>query len=219
MMSGGNKNHIRLYSVLRGGIAIHNPLSDPNVPGGAYGTLGIVGTRDGTDRWLVSCYHVLCRKQADMPPAVTEPVFHPFSQLHPSPVAFASAENANRDLDCAAARLISVDAIGDILGIGRLRAPIPPTIGMRVIKSGAETGVTEGRIIGIADEDIEIGPLALPADYELSEGGDSGSVWVDAETMGPVGLHYRGSDRGMPERAYAKPFNSVLEALKLKLLF
>src|SRR6266404_2485084 len=180
-MPGGNSNHIRTYSLLRGGIAIHNPNSDPDVPGGAYGTVGFIATSNGADRWLVSCYHVLCRKNADFPPGTTEPIYHPFSQLQPATVATVSADRANRGLDCAAAQVLGQGlAIGQILGIGTLAAPVPPVVGMRVIKSGAETGVTEGHIVKLVDTEVEIAPLGLPKEYELSEGGDSGSLWIDA---------------------------------------
>jgi hypothetical protein len=217
-MAGGNTNHTRLFSTLRGGIAVHNPNSDANVPGGAYGTLGFIATSNGTDRWIVSCYHVLCRKGDEMPAGVVEPIFHPFSQLQPSPVATVSNDRASRDLDCAAASIVSGRAVGEILGIGTLAPASDPALGMRVIKSGAETGVTEGRIVNLTNTEVEISPLGLPDDYELSEGGDSGSLWIDAATLSPVALHYKGSDRGTPERAFGKPIKVVLEALRLRIL-
>jgi hypothetical protein len=218
-MPGGNANHIRIYAQLRGGIAIHNPNADPSVPGGAYGTLGFIATADGADRWLVSCYHVLCRKNADFPPGVVEPVFHPVSQFQPAPVALVAGDRANRQLDCAAAFLLSPGmAFGQILGIGRLSDPAGPALGMRVIKSGAETGVTEGCIVKIVGDEVEIAPLGYPSQYELSEGGDSGSLWIDAATYAPIAMHYRGSDRGTPERAFAKCILPVLNALQLRIV-
>jgi len=222
-MVGGNGNHIRTFLSLRGGIAIHNPNSDPAVPGGAYGTLGLLATADGADRWIISCYHVLCRKRADFPAATIEPVFHPFSVLRLAPVATVAGERANRELDCAAAQLLDpAAAVNEILGIGKIiAAPAEPTLGMRVLKSGAETGVTEGRIVKISANEFEIAPLGYTrneGEYELSEGGDSGAVWVDSSTHAPVGLHCRGSDRGTAERAFAKPFGDVLQALGLRLI-
>ncbi len=149
-MSGGNSNHILAYSALRGGIAIHNPLSDPNVPGGAYGTLGFIGTSDGSDRWGVSCYHVLCRKNGILGDDTIEPIYHPVSQLRPAPVAVVSGKRASATLDCAAARVNDgVASHGQILGIGRLAAVSNPQLGKRVVKAGAETGVTEGVIVNI----------------------------------------------------------------------
>jgi hypothetical protein len=221
-MPGGNSNHIRTYARLRGGIAIHNPNADASVPGGAYGTLGFIGTSDGADRWLVSCYHVLCRKNADFPPGAIEPIFHPVSQFEPAPVAVVSDARANRQLDCAAALLLIPGmALGQILGIGKLADPSAPAVGMRVIKSGAETGVTEGLIVKIVGDEVEIAPLGYtvkPTEYELSEGGDSGSLWIDAATSAPVAMHYRGSDRDTPERAFAKAILPVLNTLQLRVV-
>lgn len=218
-MAGGNSNHLKTFIQLRGGIAIHNPMSDPMVPGGAYGTLGFVGTSNGADRWLVSCYHVLCRKNENFPVGVSEPIFHPVSQFQPAPIATVSADRASRELDCAAALVFNPSLlIGQILGIGQLMPPVAPMLGMRVLKSGAETGVTEGFIVKIAGDDVEIAPFGFGTDYELSEGGDSGALWIDASTHAPVALHYRGSDRGTPERAYGKAIQSVLNRLGLSVV-
>lgn len=215
-MPGGNNNHIRLYTVLRGGIAVHNPNNDPTQPGGSIGTLGCILTDNANNRWLLSCYHVLCRVDADMPPGLEEPIFHPFSQLNPNPIATISAATANRQIDCAAARILGGAVFGEILGIGRISdVPIPPALGMRVLKSGAETGVTEGRIVRIRQDEFEIAPLNLPDDFEITEGGDSGSLWIDADSHSPVGMHFKGNDRGTPECAFAKPLASVLAALNL----
>ena len=154
-MFGGNNNHTRTFALLRGGLAIHNPLSDSSVAGGAYGTIGFIGTSDGEDRWVVSCYHVLCRKGEDFPKGANEPIFHPVSQIRPSPVGFVTDERVDRALDCAAARVINPAlSIGQLLGAPLLEGPIEAQVGMRVIKSGAETGVTEGRITRVVSDQI-----------------------------------------------------------------
>ena len=219
MMAGGNANHVLAYSILRGGIAIHNPKADDRGSGGAYGTLGFIATSDGADRWVVSCYHVLCRKGEDMPDGVVEPLYHPSSQVQPSPVATVSSGRADRELDCAAGRiLMPTHTVGEILGIGALADPVDPVVGMRVIKSGAQTGVTEGRITHVARSEIEISPTGFPDEYQLSEVGDSGSLWIDAATHSPVALHYRGSEPDTPARAFAKPIHAVLEVLHLRVV-
>lgn len=214
-MPGGSLNHVREYRPLRGGIAVHNPRSGPD--GGRYGTLGFVATTDGTDCWIVSCYHVLCRFQGQMPPGTSEEIYQPFFQIQSTPVAVITADRADQRLDCAAALVPSGQAIGEILGLGKLGAPTAPAIGMRVIKSGAETGVTEGRILKASQDEVEIGHLGLPSEYDLSEGGDSGALWVDAATYAPVALHYRGNDWGTPERAFARPIGLVLATLQVRI--
>lgn len=209
-------NHIRLFRPLRGGIAIHNPNSSPN--GGPYGTLGFVATSDGSDRWLVSCYHVLCRLQGAMPPGNVEQVYQPFFPMTPTPVGIVTPDRADEALDCAAALIPGGQAVGEILGIGRLGPPADPVAGMRVIKSGAETGVTEAVVLSVAGNEVEIVQPDFPIDYDLSSGGDSGALWVDAATMSPVAMHYRGNEQGTRERAFARPIKAVLDALKLKML-
>ena len=52
---------------------------------------------------------------------------------------------------------------------------------MRVLKAGASTGVTEGKITRINGEEITLKPLDdFPLDYQLSDTGDSGAIWVRA---------------------------------------
>jgi hypothetical protein len=217
MMFGGNTNHILPYSALRGGISVHNPLADTSCPGGSNGTLGFVGTSDGKDRWIVSCYHVLCRMTGAFPNSSSEAIYHPFSQIKPTPVATVTDARADQNLDCAAALVHDgVPVQSDVLGIGRLADPTDPQLGRRVIKAGAETGVTEGVIVRILTDDVEIAPVfSASANYLLSAGGDSGALWVDASTYEPVALHYRGSDS--PRRAFARKLLPVLAALRLSI--
>lgn len=202
----------RVYRPLRGGIAIQNPVVKN------LGTLGCVATSDGADRWIVSCYHVLCRLNGVFPPGATEPICQPYDIRDPNPVAFISDARIDAILDCAAALVPNGAAIGEILGISKLSAPIPAITGMRVIKSGAETGITEGRVVSVAGNEVEIAPLGLPADYDLSEGGDSGAIWIDAASNAPIALHYKGSEWGTPTRAFGKSMTAVLNQLNLRLL-
>jgi hypothetical protein len=210
-MASGIFNHTLMYEPLRGGVAVQNPVV------GNYGTCGCIATSDGADRWIVSCYHVLCRLNGDMPQGAEEPIFYPLDLSRLNPLAMASMQRANRAMDWAAA-LVLGPALGEILGIGRLSPPAAPILGMRVIKSGAETGVTEGRILRVTQSEVEIGPPGILPQYQLSEGGDSGAVWVDAATLAPVALHFKGSDWGTPERAFARPLQMVLDDLGLTLI-
>lgn len=205
-------NHQLTFNPLRGGIAIQNPVV------GRFGTLGCIATSDGTDRWIVSCYHVLCRLSGIMPKNVLEPVFAFDDATLQTPLAMASTQKANRAMDWAAALVTNAPVVGQILGIGRLIAPAQPVLGMRVIKAGAETGVTEGRIVRVLPSEVEIDFFGMPPRYQLSEGGDSGAVWIDADTHAPVALNYKGSDWGTPERAFARPFPMVLDDLELELV-
>ncbi|HEX9654098.1 MAG TPA: hypothetical protein VGA99_10330, partial [bacterium] len=98
-------------------------------------------------------------------------------------------------------------------------------IGMKVVKSGRKTGVTFGRVTAIE------GISRMSYDYverimrdivtidslsgEISSGGDSGSWWLNAETMQVTGLHFAGSD--YPERALAHDIESVRQALNVEI--
>lgn len=108
-----------------------------------------------------------------------------------------------------------------------------PKLGMRVWKSGRSTGYTEGLIDGIKmrvsipygelgikriDSVFHIVPRAGAAKSEISMGGDSGAVWVDAESGKAVGLHFAGERANLPEHALANEIIQVTKALNIRFL-
>jgi hypothetical protein len=101
------------------------------------------------------------------------------------------------------------------LGIGRLGEPVDPAVGMEVVKSGAATGLTEGTIRSITAGRVEIRPLNLPDDYQLSDGGDSGAVWIEKNTFSPVVLHQGSTNEGF---AIGRAIKEVLTALNLRMI-
>jgi hypothetical protein len=125
-------------------------------------------------------------------------------------------ERVSDRLDCAAARLIDGQQFAlEILNIGLLAAVKEPAEGMRVIKTGASTGVTEGKITRVDGDEVTIKPLAdFPLEYQLSDTGDSGSVWVESATRSPVALHYSAQSGG-GSVAFAIPLPTVLRELAL----
>jgi hypothetical protein len=199
------RNHELVYRPLRAGIRIFNPaVNEP-------GTLGFLATAGGSDRWIVSCYHVLCG------PGDGEPVYQPIDDPD-CLVAVTDRARARADLDCAAARLAAgVGAISDILGVGPPALPVEPRRDMQVIKSGAVTGVTEGTIVDVQAGRVEIEPVGLPDGYLLNAAGDSGSLWVVKGTLEPVVLHQGGSATPRPF-AYGIAVLEVLAALNLSML-
>jgi hypothetical protein len=194
------RNHNRVFRPLRAGIEIRNTnLLEP-------GTIGLIATSDGQDRWIVSCHHVLCT--ASFPEEIVQPIGKG------NVIAMNDTGRARDDLDCAAARIVDgIQVIAEVLGIGRLSGPVDPVIGMEVVKSGAATGITEGTIRHVAPGRVEIEPLQLPPDYQLSDGGDSGSVWIAKNTFSPVVLHQGSSNQGS---AIGRPIREVLTALNLR---
>ena len=178
------RNHELTYRPLQGGISIINLAN--NRPG----TLGAILTRNGTDRYALSVYHVLCRAGGGAFPdgeAVT--------QARPvrdgTPIGRIFAADADPLVDCAAALIDpAIASVGRILGLGPLAQPVAAAPGMNVLKSGPATGVTEGRIASVTGDRVEIGRMpGYPSRYELSDFGDSGAVWVERETGSPVALH------------------------------
>ncbi|MCX6634891.1 MAG: hypothetical protein NT090_07395 [Acidobacteria bacterium] len=198
------KNHERVFRPLRGGVMIFNQRL------GVPGTLGLIVTADGADRWILSCFHVLCAADG-----AADSIYQPIDNAE-GLVAVVDPTRANRDRDCAAARIApGVASVAEILGIGPVGAPAEPIEGMRLLKSGAATGVTEGVITRVEITGVEIEPDGLPADYEMSDAGDSGAVWVTREGNRPVALHQRGIDS--PKRlAYGLPFQEALRLLRLE---
>jgi hypothetical protein len=197
-------NHRCAFRALVGGVQI--------VQGQTFeaGTLGLVLTSDGTDRWALTCWHVLARPGVGVVDG--DPVFQP--DQHTTAIGLADAERTDRLLDCAAVRT-SLPAMDSVLGLGCVTAHRAPVAGMRVVKSGWMTGITEGRVRSVAGDVVTIERATdFPDDYQLSEAGDSGAIWLEAATLAPVALHLSASAVG-EHLALAREFGSVLAALGL----
>ena len=120
---------------IQGGMGIINPKA--NRPG----TIGLIAAK-GASRYLVSCYHVLCR-----PDRTTfqkgEPIYLSADVNQAVPVA--RAEQGLADLDAAAALVVDgVEALAGVIGLAPLAEPAEPEEGMTVVKVGHATGKTEG---------------------------------------------------------------------------
>lgn len=178
------------------------------------GTLGYIASDDSGGLWLISAYHVLCNSSL-LAYTTDEVIYQPAAAAPENGVAVTRAARADVNLDCAAAQLdAGVIGLNYQLGIGPAAAPIAPAAGMRVVKSGAASGVTEGIVISVTGIDvvIQIDPV-YPTNFVLSEPGDSGAVWLEQQSRSPVALH---SGRQSPRRATAVSFPAVLAALRLK---
>lgn len=178
---------------------------------GEAGTLGMVVTSDGLDRWLLTCHHVLARR--DLSLVQGDMVLQPDATN--GPIATLGTARADSGRDCAAAQL-TVPASDVILGLGSPVAFRPPVVGMNVIKSGWKTGVSEGRIQRVLGDEVIIERRpGYPVTYVLATIGDSGSVWLEATTLAPIALHTRESAVG-PHLAFGTHFGSVVRSLALR---
>lgn len=194
------KNLARVYGKLRGGLQIMSrEVAEP-------GTLGMIVVSGGTP-FLISARHVLAKNRPGIGDAICQPA---------GTKTIAVVERVSDRLDCASARLADDQLYAlEILHIGVLTAPRDPVEGMCVIKAGAATGVTEGRITRVDGDEITIKPLAdFPLEYQLSDVGDSGAIWVESESRAPIGLHYSAQSGGASV-AYALPLGTVLRELQL----
>lgn len=52
---------------------------------------------------------------------------------------------------------------------------------------------------------------------QVSDGGDSGSLWLEEESRNAIGLHFAGSN--FPEYALAIDLQPILDALNVDLVF
>ena len=104
--------------------------------------------------------------------------------------------------------------------------------GDAVAKVGRTTGLTRGRVTAFELDNVEIefdlgflrfdGQIEIEGDGDepFSDGGDSGSLVVNADLCG-VGLLFAGGDVGGSNGrglTYANPLRTVLDALKVDLL-
>jgi hypothetical protein len=91
----------------------------------------------------------------------------------------------------------------EILGIGAIRGTTPAAMGMPIVKYGQTSGLTTGTVTQTNEPpftrsdgarfvgQIRVAPSAPST--TMSEPGDSGSVYVNANTRGIVGLNHAGS--------------------------
>src|SRR6185295_9986392 len=105
-----------------------------------------------------------------------------------------------------------------VLELPPLAAPTAPVVGMHVVKSGSETGVTQGVISAVIGDKVTIDQApGFPRDYDLSQMGDSGALWVERTKFAPVALHTAGNNAGR-EQAFGVALPAVLATLGLRLL-
>ena len=203
------------------------------------GTLGaIVWDRTDGRPCILSNWHVLCGSAACQ---AGEPIYQPGRLDGGSAldtVATLKRWLLGGEADAALAELNGARAhTRDLLGLDPITGiEQSPTIGTSVIKSGRTTGITEGIIDGLSmsvsinygdagvqsfHDQIRIVPHPpWPAtDYELSKGGDSGSVWLNKDNGKAVGLHFAGETDSSPsaELAIANPMVKLAELLNFSI--
>lgn len=140
-------------------------------------------------------------------------------------VATLSRHAMASNLDAAVAEVTEGrQLVNDQLGLGPVTGVSWAQLGMNVVKSGRTTRVTQGRVTGVE------GTARLPysgvpwlirnvikieprVGRDVSLGGDSGSFWLDEETMNAVGLHFASGKRETD--GLAIDMNPILDALEV----
>ena len=211
----------RRTAPLLGGISISDAYRN------IYATLGgaVVDRKTGA-RMILSNWHVLAGTWHARP---GWPIYQPGrgdGGDSADTVAKLSRDAMSSGLDAAVAELTgSRQLINDQFELKPVRGVGWAQLGMEVVKSGRRTGVTHGRVTAVEGTArinysgvdrlirnvVTIEPrLALK---QVSAGGDSGSLWLQEETMQAVGLHFAGGDS--PKRALAIDMQPILDALNV----
>jgi endonuclease G len=221
---------------------------DPILPGVSVGnvkvTAGTIGCivydkNDGTPL-ILSNWHVLHGPAGALGDVVVQPGPHDDNRIGRNRLGQLRRSHLGVAGDCAVATIEDRRFEAAILGLGVAPEQLgDPELDDKVVKSGRTTGVTHGvvrRIDTIAKISydsagvhaigcFEIGPdpANLPADGEISKGGDSGAVWMFKAANGRAGtvlagLHFGGEmGSSTDEHALACLPQSVFEKLEITL--
>lgn len=196
------------FDPIIGGIPIQNAGSDEA------GTLGSI-LYDSRGKLVgLSNYHVLFADDG----RVGDKIVQPNSGVYNSADVIGKVIAGNPDIDCAIFELNGTRRSDHLVYdlCDKIIDAIQPSRDDRVVKSGAKTGITYGIIDGIPRDNkftISFDRLKPNPAGELSDLGDSGSIWLlnNEELNFGVGLHYGGSNDGT--RAYAYDLTAVLDEL------
>jgi endonuclease G len=202
---------------MQGGISISDAFS------AGYGTLGgLVYDRATGDEMLLSNFHVLAGSGlARTGATILQPARGDGGR---QTVATFVRHAMNNGIDAAVARLNGSRLLTHYqYQVGPPTGVNDPQLGMTVLKSGRASGLTRGMVTaveGVVKLRYRTGErlirhvchiVPLTNGMQVSAPGDSGSFWLDANTLEAVGLHFAGADQ--PEYALAINMRNVEAAL------
>jgi hypothetical protein len=186
-----------------------------------YGTLGgKVIDRQTREAMILSNWHVLV---ANHSAPVGTPVYQPQRGDPSNIVAHLTRNGLNRHVDAAVATIGNSRRLeNNQFGLGPITGSDWAQPGMAVIKSGVRSGITTGMVTGTNGQQfmnyggypqairgvVHIAPPAGRENQTVSEGGDSGSWWLEQNSRKAVGLHFAGDTD--PDREYALAINMPL---------
>ena len=226
LQQGGLLSRIRRADPIQGGISVSNA----SLRGS--GTLGgVVRDRQTGEPMILSNWHVLAGYWAVRPGWPISQPGRGDGGRYFDVVATYSRSAMSSHLDAAVARLTGNRSyLYHAVGLGPVQAVGWAVPGTEVIKSGRTTGVTRGRVTGVEGYYtgyyggvygyirnvmvVEPYPGTVQA---VSAAGDSGSVWLQEETMHAVGLHFAGNES--LRYALAIDMQPIVDALDVDMVF
>ncbi len=204
--------------------------------GSPYATAGTLGAKvyDAVTReeMILSNWHVLAGSPQAQP---GDPIWQPgrIDGGQPADSIATLVRSVLGPFDAAVGKLSGARPVQEKTLEGRPVTGITePRLGMRVWKSGRTTGLTEGFIDGIMmtvslnygaagarqlQKVLRVVPRPDAGPVEVSQGGDSGAIWVEETSGLAVGLHFAGEAEDAPEYALANDITAV--AAHLDILF
>jgi hypothetical protein len=208
------------FEIIQPGISISSKYS-------TNGTLGlIVFDNTNSKPCILSNWHVMA-KSSFIPRIsfrVGSPIFQPGRMIQGRRNANVVARLARYDIetDSAIAEIVDREFVLNQFESNILvRSARPPLVGDLVEKSGARTGITKGKVVLVAGNQVRIEPIEAenPSDQEISDGGDSGCVWYDPNTMEGLVLHNSGEMNRSPNSEFASGYSliSVMGKLNISL--
>ncbi len=222
---------------------------DPVAPGASVshrdGTAGTIGAivydnQTGTP-FLLSNWHVFHEGNDLDSSEIVQPGPIDNSDIKSNRIGCRVRSHLGLAGDCAIATIENRQFTEEILELSIIpKRAAKVGLGDTVVKSGRTTGVTYGVVtrVGVTANihysavgirkigcfEIRPNPGKLPVGGEISQGGDSGSIWMidgtDSEGDIAVGLHFAGEMDPAPssEHALACNIHSVLEKLDVSLV-
>lgn len=196
--------------LLIGGVQIQN-----RKKGRGIGTMGCIVFDDNTGKVLgLSNKHILKRWK-------NTPVIQPALKKRTNHFIIGSVFKKSKHLDAAVfeinTNLRDYDRENSIYGLnGKITETIEAYEGLKIQKVGQNTGKTYGIVKKtLRKNKFLIIPNPEKPNEEISDGGDSGALWVTDETnFKAVGLHTGGEKKG-DDKAWAIMIDVVMKDLKI----
>lgn len=206
------------------------------------GTIGcIVFDRQNGTPYILSNWHVLQGPRGNIGDEIVQPGPHDDNRVDLNRLGQLVRSHLGAAGDCAVASIEARSYQQDILELDVKAEQLgEPELGDTVVKSGRTTGVTHGTVTrvhtmvkidygdpvgekSIGGFEIGLDQDNLPGNGEISQGGDSGSVWLFKASNGKptkvmAGLHFAGEGPNDPnEHAIACYARSIFEKLEISL--